>query len=416
MRRLAAALAALALCGAGSAAQAQGEVDLFGRDTVSGLLDVRLQAADGESSFLRGGYGKTQASGGGANLAVRPVLDLGALAWRPSLGQDVSAYILAQTQPGQDHAVDLAEAYLAWKPIPRSNLRVSARGGVFWPPFSLEHDGTAWSTTRTLTPSAINTWIAEEVKVAGLEASVSDEVAGHRLSATVAGFFDNDTSGTLLSFRGWALHDVRTTAFGTLPLPQFGTRVRFGQADEAQPSLDLDGRPGGYVKLEWRPPAPVVLEASYYDNAGNPHILKNGQWGWRTTFTDVGVTWRPADGWEVLAQGLTGRTYFGEHTPRGWYLDADFSSAYVLATRTTGRHRFTARADGFEVRDLSFKADDQDERGWAAAADYAFRLTPRLTLWAEALHVWSSRPGRADLGVLAGQSQTVVQVALRAEI
>ena len=171
---------------------------------------------------------------------------------------------------------------------------------------------------------------------------------------------------------------------------------------------------GGYAKIEWRPSAPVAVELFYYDNAGEPQLLKDGQWAWRTTFTDVGVTWRPTETTEVLAQGMAGRTYFGQHTPLGWYTDVNFNSAYLLATRVKGRHRFSARADWFRVEDLSFKAfDNNAERGWATTGDYAFALTPHLALWVELLHVWSNRPSRADIGFGPTQAQTVLQVAAR---
>ena len=241
------------------ASPAAAQSDLFSRDTVSGIADLRLQAADGEPSWTRAGFGKTLASGAGGDIAVRPVLDLAAVAWRPDFGWGFGGYVLAQTQPGQDHAIDLAEAYATWKPVPRGPVRFSARAGLMWPPASLEHDGVAWTTTRTLTPSAVNTWIAEEVKVAGLEGTVSGEIVGNRLSATIAAFEDNDTSGTLLSFRGWVLDDLRTTAFGTLPLPRFSSPAENpGQNDEADPSLELDGgsaatpRSNGARRRRWR--------------------------------------------------------------------------------------------------------------------------------------------------------------------
>ncbi len=409
MKRLVLTLALGLLAARPAAAQ----TDLFGRDTVSGFLDLRLGAADGEASFLRSGFGKTQYSGAQSGVAARAELDLAALAWRPELADGLTAYILVQNQPDQSHGIDLAESYLQYKPLIAGPVRYSLRGGLMWPPVSLEHDGAAWTTTRTLTPSAINTWVAEEVKVAALEGTLYGEIGEHRLSATAAVFGNNDTSGTLLSYRGWALHDIRATLFGTDPLPSGPPRF---QAYAARPSLDLAGRPGGYAKLEWRPPAPIQLEVFYYDNAGDPHVFKDGQWGWRTTFTDVGLTARPAKDVEILAQALTGRTYFGNHSAAGWYLDVDYSSAYLLATKVHGRNRFTLRADWFKTQDNVRHAEDRDERGWAATADYAFTLSRHFSLWVEALHVWSNRPARFRLGEPATDPQTVIQVALRAKL
>ena len=418
LRRLAGALAACASL-AGGAARA-GDLDLFSRQTVSGLVDLRIAAADGEPSWLRGGYGKAGVGGGGeGDFAVRPLLDLATVAWRPRLGGDLSAYVTLQTQPGQDKAIDVGEAFLSWRPTPRSDTRFSGRAGLFWPPFSPEHDGVAWTTTRTLTPSAINTWIAEEVKVAGLEATVQQDLPGHRLSLTGAVFADNDTSGTLLSYRGWGLHDVRTTLFGSLPLPRFSPRFAAshpGQNQEAFPAFEIDGRPGAYAKLEWRPPAPVVLDLAWYDNGANPHLFERGQWAWRTSFHEAGLTWKPTAEVEVLAQAMNGRTYFGVLTPNGWYVDVRYTAAYVLATWTRGRHRLTGRADAFSQRDRSFQrfgntADDED--GWALTGDYAYALRQGLTLWLEAVRIDSNRPIRGPLGFAPRQEQLVLQAALR---
>ena len=60
-----------------------------------------------------------------------------------------------------------------------------------------------------ITPSAINSWIGEEVKVVGVEGTATHPLAGGRLSGTFGLFGFNDTAGTQLAFRGWALHDRR---------------------------------------------------------------------------------------------------------------------------------------------------------------------------------------------------------------
>jgi len=413
-RRLAAALAAAALS---VAPAARAETDLFGPGAVSGFLDLRVAAADGERSWLKGGYGKLE-DGGGGDFAVRPRLGLAALTWRPQIAGDLGAYVQAEARSDQDLGVDLSEAFLTYNPAPRSAWRWSARAGLVWPPVSLEHDGPSWTVSRTLTPSALNTWIAEEVKTVAVEASLSREIGGHRLVVTAAAFEFNDTSGTLLSFRGWGLHDVRTTAFATLPLTRFDPRraaVFSTQAEEARPTMEIDERIGGYARIEWRPPAPVAVHLFHYDNEGDPRARERGQWGWRTHFSEAGLVAQPAQGWEVLAQALSGRTYIGRRVPL--FVDVDYSAAYVLASRTWDGRRVSGRIDWFEARDNSNRAlDDNAEHGWAATAAYAHPITPKLGLWFEALHVWSDRAGRAYLGDGARQAQTRLQVALRAAL
>src|SRR5262249_15298125 len=159
-------------------------------------------------------------------------------------------------------------------------LRARARFGLFYPPVSLEHDGPGWTTTHTITPSAINSWIGEEVKVLGAEASARAALGGQELGATLALFGYNDTSGTLLSYRGWALHDVMATAYGDLRLPNRSAAwraVKRSQAMTTDPTAELDDRVGYYARLEYRPIGAVTLDLLHYDNAGDRDSVQHGQ-------------------------------------------------------------------------------------------------------------------------------------------
>jgi hypothetical protein len=100
-----------------------------------------------------------------------------------------------------------------------SKLAFSARAGLMWPPVSLEHEGADWHVANSITPSAINSWIGEEVRPAAVEGTLAVNLGEHKLRATAAIMAANDTSGTLLTFRGWALHDRTTLAFRRQPLP-----------------------------------------------------------------------------------------------------------------------------------------------------------------------------------------------------
>ena len=157
---------------------------------------------------------------------------------------------------------------MVYKPVPRSATRFQARAGLFYPPISLENDARAWGVTDTITPSAINSWIGEEVKVVGLEAPGRHDFGDQSLAATAGVFGYDDTAGTLLAFRGWALHDIQSQAYGTFDLPPLSPFIDHVQSDETystrrdRPSARLL-RPVGVAAA----PAPVALNAFYYDNA-----------------------------------------------------------------------------------------------------------------------------------------------------
>ena len=75
--------------------------------------------------------------------------------------------------------------------------------------------------------------------------------AGGRLSATLGLFGFNDTAGTLLAFRGWALHDQKTGAFSREALPPLGPDMAGAQPPWTTPTLEVDHRIGFYGRLAY---------------------------------------------------------------------------------------------------------------------------------------------------------------------
>ena len=116
-----------------------------------------------------------------ANFRIEPQAVEGDLIWTPRFSWSLGGTVVATAQQGQDQAVDLSEAFLTYKPLLGGGTRIVARAGLFWPPVSLEHTGPEWRVRDTITPSAINSWIGEEVKVGGLEAQVDS--SGRRRTA-----------------------------------------------------------------------------------------------------------------------------------------------------------------------------------------------------------------------------------------
>ena len=393
MRALAALTLSLALAGQAHA------------QSLHGLADLRLGTSDGEKSWLEGGFGKAGRTDFGLSQAV--------LEWRAPLGFSTSAVASLQYQPDVSPALDLDEAYLKFKAPPMAAGRFSARAGFFYPPVSLEHTGAGWTTPDTLSASAINTWIGEEVKVAGLEATFERSFGEHEIAATAAVFGWNDTSGTLLTFRGWALDGVRT-GYGTeYALPPLSPFMQNKQDEDTYPIYELDRRAGYYGRLEWRPPAPVSFNATYYDNVGDRTSVSDHQWAWETHFLNVGMVWRPDERTRVLAQAMSGRTLMGFRTPQIW-ADVGFRSAYLLASRRLADETLTGRLDWFEVNDHSWQTiDNNEENGWAATAAWRHPVASHLDLLVEAQHIASKRPSRALAGEAAQQDQNVLQTALR---
>jgi hypothetical protein len=398
---------ALVLASAGSA---QARAELFSRDTFSGLVDLRLAAADGEASWIDGRVGKARFGDG--RQGVR--LGEAALVWNPRFSDTVSAVVVGESQDGQRHLVDLGEGYLAYRSQPGSALRLSARAGVFYPPISLEHDGLDWSVADTITPSAINTWVAEETKVVGVEATIRRTLAGQTFSLTAGGFKHGDTAGTELTFRGWALHDLKSPVFGRFPLPPLSARMAQRQAPSTTPLAEIDGRIGYYGRVEWRPSSVLAIDLFRYENEGDrTSVDANREWSWETRFWNLGMR-LDLDAVAVKAQVMTGETLMGYSNANGVWADMGFEAAYVSANKALGPGSATLRYDHFSTTDRTNKATDNNaEHGWSGLAAYRWDIRPDSQIVFEALHIDSFRRDRARLGLTPRQGQTVLQTAFR---
>lgn len=392
--------------------------DIISGRTLSLLLDGRLVAADGHQRFSDGGMSITRFSGArDGGFQVDPLPIEGDLIWTPRFTSTLAGNVSVAWQRDQEDDVDVMEAFVTFLPPRTGKVSFSAKAGLYWPEISLEHaTGGAWSTVHTITPSAINSWVGEETKVVGIEGTMTASLGSHDISATAGVFGFNDTSGTLLSFRGWALHDLKATMFGRFKLPPRNEFMRFAQEDVTRSTIELDDRPGFYGRLEWRPPSPFTVNVFYYDNRGDPEVFTpNKQWGWRTRFVNVGVTAEPVQGTRILAQGMYGTTQMGFKEEGVYWVDTLYRSAYLLVAHEIGRGEISGRAEFFGTRERGSEMDpdEEDQNGWALTAAGRWSFTDYLTGFLEVLHVRSERGARARLGLPATESQTVIQASAR---
>lgn len=407
------------------AASAQDGLQLAGPENLKLYGDIRIVAADGEPSWPDDGFGKLRYGGGrppdGSALHTNPDLAEVGLVWQPQLGWSLSGTVVALVQGNRGRALDagLSEAFLSLKPLGDGPVRFSARAGLMWPPVSIEHGGPEWAVTDTITPSAIGSWISEEVKVVGVEAALATDLGAHRISATLGAFDLNDTSGTLISFRGWSLNDRKALAFRKQPLPPLSNFAQQVQPQFTHPLLDLDPglfrRPGYYAKLAWSLPAPVRIEAFRYDNNGNPDALNADlEWGWRTQFWSLGAVAKLGQGYDLRVQGLTGRTHMGFDLNGTDWVDTRFRAGFAMITRRFAKGSVSVRVDLFDTRNIGSAIDSEDDdNGTAFTLAAQRRLNDRFSVLAEFVHVNSQRPARVRSGLASNQSQNQLQLALR---
>lgn len=421
MTRTGCAVLALSLCAAAGHAQETDEAAI----RWGALLDLRAARSSGSESWLAGGLGKTRYGALDGNTANLLALGQASLVADARLSEILGAHVQLNFDAEPDPAIQraragLVEAFAFYRPEPTPRLRLRLKGGVFFPAISLEHPGVAWSTAHTVTPSAINAWVGEELRSTGLEAVVAWSGDRHELSLLTSVFSNNDPAGTLLSWRGWAMHDRQTAVFDQLALPPIASLGPGGEFVEAaswtSPVREIDGRLGYQVGAEWSMRGVADVRASFWDNNGDPAAFDGFQYAWYTEFLSLGARVRLPAGVEAVAQYMDGTTEMGEEVPgRGFPVDNRFRAAFVLLTGARGPHRLTGRYDWFEVEDRDLfrveDANDEDGHGWTLA--YLATLGEHARLALEWLEVTSTRASRMDLGLAPRARERQLQASLR---
>jgi hypothetical protein len=381
--------------------------------SLHGYLDGRLVAAPAERSWVEGGLGKTRYGGGGTEARFGGAALVGTAQLTPSL----LALAGVQLQDGDRAGIDVLEAYLRWRPVSTTRWRESVRAGTFFPPVSLENDAVGWTSPWTITPSAINSWVGEELRATGVEAGIERRGAVSEWTLRGALFQRNEPAGNLLAIRGWSLSDL---TYG------LGSRLREPDAyvrDDGDvpplrydPFRNVDGALGNYVQLDWHARGRGRLSLMHYDNHADPEAWVPYEGGhrlyaWRTRFwslggtTDTGpITW--------IAQAMDGDTVIGPVPDL--ILTTRYRAAFLLAGWNRGAWRPTLRWDHFSTRKLRRAQDAHEgEHGNAVTAALNWRPHDWLRLTLEALHVASTRPVRADYGLPTHTRGTQVQLSAR---
>ncbi|MEO5625422.1 MAG: hypothetical protein ABIQ70_05385 [Dokdonella sp.] len=354
-----------------------------------GYLDCRLVVPASQRSWTEGGLGKTRYGSGGFTPTCAQAALVGTWQATPSL----LALADVQYATSGGGALSVLEAYLRYRPVSTTPLRASFKLGVFFPPISLENDAIGWTSPWTLTPSAINSWIGEELRTVGAEAELEWRGDGYSIEGVAALVRSNDPAGELLAARGWSLSDL-TSGLGThvrepdVYALEGGERVplRFN------PFLENDGRVGWYAGATWRAPGRVRVTLLRYDNRADPSTESGGVspvFSWHTKFWSGGAEAQ----WQhivVLAQAMSGST---EIAPSPFFsTSTNFRAAYVLLGWNVGAWRVAMRGDAFSTEQLPRSlADRAREHGSAATFALNWRPVEWLRLSGEWVQVWSTR-------------------------
>jgi len=375
---------------------------------IEASLDLRLVQSDGRDSFLDGGLGKLRYDTDDDGLQ----LGRARVAWRGELGGDFHATLDASAWSLDDHhAIDLTEAWVEWRPVPRSAWRHNVKAGAFYAPISLEHRAPGWTNPYTLSSSALNTWVGEELRTIGLayELEHLGIAEGGRVDygAQVALFGWNDPAGVIVALRGFSLNDRQTPLFGRI-----GTHA-YGGREQRVIFSEIDGRAGVHAGAWLRTDQGLEVRALRYDNRGNRYEEKPSidDWAWDTRFNSLGLRWDGPGALTLITQWLDGNTRAAPVLAYDW----DFDTWFVLAAKGFGAHRLAVRYDDFStVQSEDFSPPPWSREGGDAwTVGWTWSVRKHLEIAAEWLRVDSRYSGRAALGENPQAVETSLQMSFK---
>ena len=352
------------------------------RTWLRALLDVRAIRAGSAPSWTDSGPGKTryggERTGTGFERETRLALAQLALEVGAALPWNIRAQAQINVQPDLDDGRPwLTEADLRREWGGNEN-GWSLQAGLMNPPFSLERTGPAWTPEYTISSSELDSWMWEEISLAGVEGEWwHDTRNGMRLGMLVGAGFGPDHLGRLVAVRGWSTGDVISGLNGELPLPS-GERMEIFD--------ERDHRPAGYAWLTLGDTDErATVRLGFFDNFGDEEIAGV----WNTHFAVLGATVHPRPSIAIVAQYLR-----GEARVRYTTNDSSLRAYYALLSHQRGRHRFSIRYDSFRVNDVDGGSSTR-EHGEGVTFAWLLQMGLRHRIGVEYVWLDSRRPAGA---------------------
>lgn len=303
-------------------------------------------------ALLRGASGDDTVALPHEDLSAQ--LQLG-LDWWASPAFGAHVHLLGRTDgDGRRDRVGVAEAYLELNLRPGGD-RLRVRSGAFFLPTSRENVDALWENPYAISSSALNSWLGEEFRPIGVDASYFRG----RAFAGATVFRGNDTFGALPPVRGWSLDDHWTVLGEWLPVDhEYFTSV----------SAENDDRLGWSMRGGWNGEH-LLVQLTHIDNRADG-LEYDPLFNWGTRFAIAAAEYT-RDDWTVAAEDGWGETFLV--TDAGKFTSA-IEAGYALVSRRWGRSRATMRFDSFRVLDA---------RTNGITAAYFWTGIPRLRLGGE---------------------------------
>jgi len=348
-----------------------------------GFLTAREIYVNAQPSWLQGGVGRFDVGADSVDdhaLVSSFNAQLGA-DWMPATWFLVHADGVARRRQSGDVAGKRVGLIQGYADVYNDHWRL--RAGEFWLPTSRENTDPLWTSKYTITFSALNSWMAQEVRPIGADLQWSPSFY---VTAGVTAFRGNDTMGTLLANRGWTFGNYLAAYGENLPTPEPALTRPFGE--------DLDGKNGYAERIRVSLPERAMLQFTHIDNRATiaPHDVK-GEEPWLTRFNILGGEAGSTGPSTVAAEWMRGSTKVG--FPGGSFT-MNFDTVYILGSHKFGNERLSARIERFTTSNASHPAvDSARENGHAWTIAWMHETTPHTRIGLEYCRVSGDRPGLA---------------------
>jgi hypothetical protein len=348
-----------------------------------GFLTLRETYVKAQPSWATGGWGRFDVGAATADdhrTVNVDVLQLG-IDWTPSSWFLLHSDGLARREQSGTvgRRAGLVQAYAE---LHTEKLRL--RAGAFWLSTSLENVDPLWNSRYTISYSALNSWIAQEVRPIGADLQFSPNFY---LTMGATAFRGNDTMGSALSSRGWTIGNrisLYDEVIAVAPSP-----------DSTRPiGPDIDKRIGDSERIRVQLPERALLQFTRIDNRSELLIRPAPETPWRTKFNVVGAELGPAGPTTLAAEWAYGSTQLG--FPGGTF-KMDFDTVYLLLSQKRGTSRWTARVERFTTHNHKRPPGDVNrERGSAITVSYLNESSTSFRSGLEYVYVKGDRLAAPD--------------------
>ena len=380
---------------------------------VKALVQLNYVIADEQSSWFDEGTGVLAYSKDGANVQ-QALIELS-----DKFSNGLSYGVVANYYQIGEQNLGISQAQISYKPLSSDKLRWRARVGFFYPKLSLENVDMGWLSPFTYTQSAVNSWVGEELRTAGLELTLYSP--GRSRNSAISWEFNgsvfkaNDPLGTLISWRGFAMHDRQSLNNDRVPFAAYPSVIREDQIfhpNYVEPYHELDGNLGFYLGTHIEYYKQSMLRYYYYDNQADPLAVNHERlYGWRTKFHSLALQHKFNGNTRVLGQWLSGSSAMGERS-----VFINFDAWYVMLSHKHKAHRISLRFDKFQVReDDVFPWDPNNSGGHGYTVAWRYNLDKNWQVGVEQHINKNSADIRATLGqnIQVSQQQSLAVLQYR---